>query len=140
MLSFEKIWGFFFLNIKARKVCFWKYQNSFLLGEYKKTFLWRKYKKFINISARKFYFWKYKEFFRVVFFRFFGFGMGSARNLLIFQLESFISGNIRNFFRLVFLVFLGLGWQVHQVAISYYFRFTCDQSKNCSTIKSLKIL
>ena len=33
----------------------------FVSQKFKKSFLLRKYKKFLNITARNFYFWKYKK-------------------------------------------------------------------------------
>ena len=54
-----------------RKSCFLKYKEffpGFHCPKYKKSFLLRKYKKFLNIRARMFHFLKYKKIFRDGFF------------------------------------------------------------------------
>ena len=103
--------GKFFKDIRARKFLFWKYKNSFLLGEFKD---------FFNICDRKFHFWKYKNSFLWGEYKE-SFLWRKYKDLLIFEL---IPGNIRNFFCVVFFRFFGFEMESETGSpIIYYWKF-----------------
>ena len=128
----------YFLKYKEffRGVRFLKYKKSFHFRKYKKSFRgfsFLKHKTSFNIRVRKFHFPPEYKFSQSGFFHFWSLGwkvQGSISrnikkaffweniiNILILELESFISRNIRNFFGSgFFFVFSSLDWKVHQIA------------------------